>query len=162
MEFFTGVYEHKIDKKGRLFVPKRLQEAIEGNLAEMRFVVTLGLDGCLYLFTKADFREHLAGLRKAAFGTPEYRAVMRGIGALSCEQTLDGQGRLLIPDSLRAKAGLGDAAVVIGAIDHIEIWDAQIYHTQAAPAAEETYLQQAERFLDGAADNPETRGDSFV
>ena len=110
MHLFTGEFEHKVDQKGRVFVPKRLLDSIDGNPSELRFVVTLGLDGCLYLFTREGFREHLAGLKKAAFGKPEYRAVMRGIGALSFEQTLDSQGRLLIPEDLRRRVGPEEAA----------------------------------------------------
>ena len=151
MLLFTGEYDHKVDQKGRVFVPKRLLDSIDGNPAELRFVVTLGLDGCLYLFTREGFREHLAGLKKAAFGKPEYRAVMRGIGALSFEQTLDGQGRLLIPEDLRRRVGLKKAAVIVGAIDHIEIWDDARYRAEAAPEAESTYLNQAVQFLESAA-----------
>jgi MraZ protein len=151
MLLFTGEFEHKVDQKGRVFVPKRLLDSVEGNPAELRFVVTLGLDGCLYLFTREGFREHLAGLRKAAFGKPEFRAVMRGIGALSFEQTLDAQGRLLIPEELRRRVGLKKNAVIVGAIDHIEIWDDERYRAEAAPEAESTYLTQAVQFLEGAA-----------
>jgi transcriptional regulator MraZ len=153
MHLFTGEFDHKIDQKGRIFVPKRLLDSMDCNLAQLRFVITLGLDGCLYLFTRGGFKEHLAGLRKAAFGKSEYRAVMRGIGALSLEQSLDSQGRLLIPEELRRKAGLQQKAVVIGAIDHIEVWDAQRYREEAAPEAEKTYLKEAEQYLDGSADH---------
>jgi len=155
MLLFTGTFEHKVDQKGRLCVPKRLLEGLEANPADVRFVVTLGLDHCLYLFTREGFREHLAGLKKAAFGKPEYRAVMRGIGALSLEQTLDAQGRLLLSEDLRRRIGLKQDAIVIGAIDHIEIWDSERYHAEAAPEAEQTYLQQAEHFLDGAPSTEE-------
>ena len=66
MHLFTGEFEHKVDQKGRVFVPKRLLDSIDGNPSELRFVVTLGLDGCLYLFTREGFREHLAGVSHAS------------------------------------------------------------------------------------------------
>jgi MraZ protein len=74
---------------------------------------------------------------------------MRGIGALSSEQALDSQGRLLLPEDLRKRIGLKDQAVVVGAIDHVEIWEANQYREHAAPEAEATYLEQAESFLQG-------------
>ncbi len=153
MHLFTGEFEHKVDQKGRVFVPKRLLAGMEAeeDVTRVRFVVTLGLDGCLYLFTREGFRDDLAGLKKAAFGKPEFRAVMRGIGALSLEQNLDAQGRLLLPEGLRKRVGIQKHAVVVGAIDHIEIWDASRYEGEAAPEAEQTYLKQAEQFLDGSA-----------
>ena len=152
MQLFTDKFEHKVDQKGRVFVPKRLIAGLgEEEVSKVRFVVTLGLDGCLYLFTREGFRDHLAGLRKAAFGKPEFRAVMRGIGALSLEQNLDAQGRLLLPEELRNRVGISKEAIVLGAIDHIEIWDAERYESEAAPEAEQTYLKQAEQYLDGSA-----------
>jgi MraZ protein len=159
MQLFTGKFEHKVDQKGRVFVPKRLLASMgEAELSSLRFVVTLGLDSCLYLFTREGFREHLAGLKKAAFGKPEYRAVMRGIGALSQEQGLDAQGRLLLPEELRERVGIRKNAIVVGAIEHIEIWDAERFTSEAAPEAEQTYLKQAEQYLDGSAmDDGEAR-----
>jgi len=159
MQLFTGKYEHKVDQKGRVFVPKRLLASMgEADLSNLRFVVTLGLDGCLYLFTREGFREHLTGLKKAAFGKPGKRAVMRGIGALSQEQGLDAQGRLLLPEELRERVGIRKNAIVVGAIEHIEIWDAERFTGEAAPEAEQTYLKQAEQYLDGSAmDDGEAR-----
>jgi MraZ protein len=149
MSFFTGEFEHKVDPKGRLFVPRRILDGVSREEEGGKFIVTLGLDGCLYLFTRTGFEAHLRGMRKAAFGKKEYRAVMRGIGALSSEQALDSQGRLLLPEDLRKRIGLKDQAVVVGAIDHVEIWEANQYREHAAPEAEATYLEQAESFLQG-------------
>lgn len=158
MDLFTGEYERKVDQKGRTPVPKPLLDGMEGNPAQQRFVVSLGLDGCLYLFTREGFKTHLAGLQQAAFGKPEYRAVMRGIGALSLEQTLDSQSRVSIPEELRRRVGLQSNAIIVGAIDHIEIWDAERYRNDAAPEAENTYLTQAVNFLQSAAaDNGDSR-----
>lgn len=149
MSGFLGSYEHKLDAKGRLFVPKRLLEAVADVAERAQFVLTLGLDGCLYLFTRRAFLEHFAALRQAAFGAPEARAVMRGIGAVSSEQALDAQGRILIPDDLRQRVGLGEDVVVVGAIDHVEIWDRTAWRQSAEPGAVRTYLDKAAQVLQG-------------
>jgi len=150
MSFFTGEFEHKVDPKGRLFVPRRILDGVSREEEGGKFIVTLGLDeGCLYLFTRPGFEAHLMGMKKAAFGRKEYRAVMRGIGALSSEQALDSQGRLLLPEDLRNRIDLKERAVVVGAIDHVEIWEFTRYREEASPEAEATYLEQAESFLQG-------------
>ncbi|TAH35024.1 MAG: cell division/cell wall cluster transcriptional repressor MraZ [Planctomycetota bacterium] len=153
MRGFLGTYEHKLDAKGRLFVPRRVLESVADAEERAQFVLTLGLDGCLYLFTRRAFLEHFAQVRQAAFGQPEYRAVMRGLGACSSEQGLDAQGRILIPEDLRQQVGLGEDVVVVGAVDHVEIWDRAQWRQVAGPGAVRTYLDKAEHVLSARPDS---------
>lgn len=153
MSGFLGSYEHRIDPKGRLFLPRRILEGIADPEERSQFVVTLGLDGCLYLFTRRAFFEHFGQVRRAAFGGPERRNVVRGLGASSSEQALDAQGRILIPEELRQRAGLQEEVVVVGAVDHVEIWDRERWRASAGPAAVRTYLEKAERVLDDRPDS---------
>ncbi len=144
---FLGVYEHKLDAKGRVFLPRRLLEAVGDPEERGQFVLMRGLDRCLYLFTRRAFVDYLANVRRGAFGKPEYRGVMRGMGASSSEQSLDSQGRILIPEELRRKVGLADRVVVVGAIDHMEIWALEHWRESASAQAEETYLEHADSCL---------------
>lgn len=153
MSGFLGSYEHKLDAKGRLFIPRRVLEAIPDPQERSQFVLSLGLDGCLYMFTRRAFLEHFAALRQAAFGSAEFRAVMRGLGACSSEQTLDAQGRIMIPEDLRQRVKLGEDAVVVGAIDHVEIWDRTVWRETAEAGAVRTYLDQAAAVLHGRPDS---------
>ena len=97
---FTGEYNHSIDAKGRVIVPSKFRE----QLGE-EFVVTKGLDGCLFVYPKSEWE----GIEEKFRGLPsnaETRRFMRFFfaGAATCE--VDKQGRILIPPNLREHADL--------------------------------------------------------
>lgn len=113
---FMGTYDHSIDAKGRVIVPAKFREPLGDS-----FVVTLGLDGCLFGYPKEewmDFVEQLKGLP----GTKEARKLQRYFmaGAAPCD--VDKQGRILIPSKLREAAGLEKDIVFVGVMSKIEIW----------------------------------------
>jgi MraZ protein len=113
---FMGTYEHGLDAKGRVIVPAKLRE----NLGES-FVVTLGLDGCLFAYPMEQWEGFINQLKELP-GTKEARKLQRYFlaGAATCE--LDKQGRVLIPANLREKAGLTKDIVFVGVLQKIEIW----------------------------------------
>ena len=114
-----GEYEHTIDDKNRLTLPAKFrQEFGEG------IVVTRGLDGCLYAFTRPDWRR----LVEKQLGTldplsREGRVMARHFFSAATETELDKQGRVMIPGALVESAGLGREVVVAGVYDHVEIWN---------------------------------------
>ena len=112
-----GKYPAKMDDKGRLFVPAKLREELgEG------FVIFKGLDGCICVYSKEDwdaFEKKIAGLPVA-----KARKLQRFYSAnYPCEP--DGQGRILIPQSLRDYAGIQKDVVVAGIQRRAEIWDVE-------------------------------------
>lgn len=113
---FMGEYNHTIDQKGRIIVPAKLREDLEDE-----FVITLGLDGCLFAYPKSEWEEFILKLRNLP-GTKEARQLQRYFmaGAASCE--MDKQGRILIPMKLRENAGLEKDVVFIGVLNKVEIW----------------------------------------
>lgn len=113
---FMGTFEHGLDAKGRVIIPAKLRD----NLGES-FVVTFGLDGCLFAYPMEEW-EDFANQLKALPGTKEARKLQRYFlaGAASCE--VDKQGRTLIPANLRDKAGLVKDIVFVGVLQKIEIW----------------------------------------
>lgn len=147
MDLFLGRYEHKLDSKGRVFVPKKILEGIEKQADRERFVLTLGLDPCIYLFTRRGFIDHLRALEGAAFGGTEFRGATRGLGFRSVEQSLDSQGRILLPEELRQRLEMDSEVVVVGVIDRVEIWDRRRWEEQASGEAESVYLEQAARLF---------------
>ncbi len=155
MAFFTGQSEHKLDSKGRLFLPRRIVDAVAEAADRGNFVVTAGPERCLYVFTPSGFAEHYREVQRQARGTNEYSKVMRGMSKLLSEQGLDGQGRMLIPAELRQHAGLERETVVVGVFDHVEIWDAALWAEAAAAEAETAYLDQAADFFNGGAPEPD-------
>ena len=115
---FLGTFDHSLDTKGRVILPARFREQLEGGA-----VVTQGLDGCLTIHTTEEFEELAASMQeKARRGSVERQAV-RAFFAGAAEVELDGQGRISLPQHLRSFAGLRQKVVVIGAHDHIELWD---------------------------------------
>ena len=113
---FMGTYGHSIDAKGRVIVPAKFREVL-GN----SFVVTLGLDGCLFVYPEEEWEDFVKQLKELP-GSKEARKLQRYFmaGAAPCD--VDKQGRVLIPSSLREKVGLDKDVVFVGVMSKIEIW----------------------------------------
>jgi MraZ protein len=116
---FTGEFRHTIDSKGRLIVPSRLREELAGN----RVVLAMWPDGCVAMWSGegwASLEQRLMELRSS---DTRARSVVRGIAASAHQDEVDRQGRISVPQHLRDYAGLVRDVVIVGALDHGEIWD---------------------------------------
>lgn len=113
---FAGKFNHSIDSKGRVIVPSKFREALGDT-----FVVTLGLDGCLYMYSNLEWESFLTSLRELP-ANKDGRKLIRYFmaGAADCE--IDKQGRVLIPAELREKTGMEKDVVFVGVLNKIEIW----------------------------------------
>lgn len=113
-----GEYEHSLDVKGRLIMPARLREDIGE-----KFIVTKGLDGCLFGFSQTEWSNFEEKLKTLPLTNKNARDFVRFFlsGATECE--VDKQGRFLIAANLREYAGLEKEAVIIGIGTRIEIWN---------------------------------------
>ena len=114
---FMGEYSHTIDTKGRLIIPSRFRE----ELGET-FVVTKGLDGCLFVFSDEEWKAFEIKLKSLPLTNKNARQFARFFvaGATPCE--LGKQGRILLPATLREFAGLEKDVVLTGMLNRIEIW----------------------------------------
>ena len=114
---FKGEYNHTVDTKGRLIVPSKFREA----LGEM-FVVTKGLDGCLFVYPNEEWQNIEAKFREIPLTTKDARKFSRFFfaGAADCE--VDKQGRILLPAVLREFAAIQKEVVLVGVLNRIEIW----------------------------------------
>ena len=113
-----GEFEHSLDAKGRLIMPAKLRES----LGE-KFVLTKGLDGCLFAFSIdewTNFEDKLKALPLSNRNSREFTRFFLS-GATECE--IDKQGRFLIPGNLRDVANLIKDCSIIGVGTRIEIWD---------------------------------------
>ena len=119
---FMGEYNHAIDTKGRLIIPSKFRE----ELGE-EFVVTKGLDGCLFVFPNEAWREFEDKLRTLPLTNKSARQFSRFFvaGATPCE--LDKQGRILLPATLREFANLEKDVVLTGMLNRIEIWSKEMW-----------------------------------
>ena len=113
---FMGEYSHTIDTKGRLIVPSKFREQL-GN----EFVVTKGLDGCLFVYPNQEWNSIEEKFRNIPLTTKDARKFSRFFlaGATTCE--VDKQGRILLPAVLRDFAGIDKDAVLVGVGIRIEI-----------------------------------------
>ena len=118
-----GEYAHTIDDKNRLTLPAKFRESFaEGG------VVTRGLDGCLYLYARADWDGLVAGrLAELDPLSEETRLMNRYFFSGAGEAEPDKQGRIMIPPALLEHARLGREVVVAGVYDHLEIWDRAVW-----------------------------------
>jgi MraZ protein len=124
---FTGEYRHAVDAKGRIAVPARFRAQLDGGL-----VVARWLDTCLAVFPMTAWEELSAKVGSLPMTDPNARLLQRQLFAGAFETELDRQGRVLVPQGLRAFAGLEDEAMVLGSREHAEIW---------APARWDTYSE---------------------
>ncbi|WP_459911421.1 division/cell wall cluster transcriptional repressor MraZ [Desulfotomaculum defluvii] len=139
---FMGEFQHNIDSKGRLIVPARFREGLGD-----RFIVTKGLDNCLFVYPQQEWAEVEQKLKSLPFTRADARAFVRFFfsGATECE--IDKQGRILLPNNLREYAKLDKETVVVGVSTRVEIWSKEEwekYNTQAAASFE----QLAENIVD--------------
>ena len=121
-----GEYEHTIDDKNRLTLPARFRQRFAEGI-----VVTRGMDGCLYGYTRADW-QHMVETRLATLDPlrQEGRRMQRFFFSGAAEAELDKQGRLMLPGALIEHAKLGREVVVAGVHDHLEIWDRAAWREQ--------------------------------
>lgn len=116
---FLGEYEHTLDDKGRLAVPARFREA----LGDEAFI-TRGFDRCLMGFPRERWERLAEQVSSFSLGQGDARNLRRLIFSGANPVSLDRQGRILIPQNLRAYAELGDQVVIAGLNTHFEIWSA--------------------------------------
>lgn len=112
-----GEYVHLMDKKGRVNIPARLREELGDN-----FVVTRGMDNCLFIYPAREWAILAAKLRNLPSNKPEVRAFLRLFFSGAAEVELDRQGRVLIPLPLREHASLQKEVIFIGVSNRAELW----------------------------------------
>ena len=119
-----GEYEHSLDAKGRLIMPAKLRT----DMGE-KFIITKGLDGCLFVFSQNEWSNFESKLKELPLTNKNARDFVRFFlsGATECE--IDKQGRFLIPTNLRETASLQKEVVIIGVGTRIEIWNKEKWNS---------------------------------
>ena len=115
---YKGEYNHTIDEKGRIIVPAKLRD----ELGET-FVITKGLDGCLWVFDN----EEWVKVNELPFNIKEARLLSRFMIAGAFDAEPDKQGRVMIPQSLREYADLKRDVVLAGVGRKLELWSKERY-----------------------------------
>lgn len=132
-----GNYSQTMDVKGRMSFPQKFREEIGD-----RFIVTKGIDGCLFVYSLENF-EAICD-RLGAIPMIRGRAIQRNIMSWAIEVEADKQGRILIPQNLREQAGLTKEIIVAGVFDRCEIWDKQRFDEMNSEVDEEELMKALE------------------
>jgi len=140
---FLGEFQHAIDEKGRLIIPARLREGLGP-----RFVMTKGLDQCLFAYPLEEWRGLEEKLKALPFVKAEARAFMRFFFAGAAECEFDRQGRVLIPPALREYAALEREVTILGVSTRVEIWSTPLWqeYSRKAQADYEALAEKLEAF----------------
>lgn len=114
---FMGEFAHNIDRKGRLILPAKFRDELGD-----RVIVNRGLDGCLNVYTVAQWETVYQKIASLPSTNKDARMFQRTFLAKASEVELDSQGRILIPAGLISAAGLEKECLIIGVANHLEIW----------------------------------------
>lgn len=114
---FMGEYNHTIDDKGRLTIPAKIREQLGTN-----FIVTRGLDNCLFIYPKNEWENVISKYRELP-NTKDARNFMRFFLSGATVNEFDKQGRINIANSLIKYANLKKDCVIIGVNERLEVWD---------------------------------------
>ncbi len=118
---FVGTYQHTVDEKGRVVLPKKFRDDLAYGC-----VVTKGQDRCLYVFGNDRWEEEVSRVNQLARTDRRARNFARAFFAGADQQIPDRQGRIQLSQNLRDYAGLSKDVTVVGIADRVEIW-----HTEA-------------------------------
>ncbi len=123
MLLLTGEFEHVIDSKNRVLISNKLRSQIDADKHGSNFYLVLGANGILCLYPERYFEQLAAAVTPANVAPDEAVMFERMSFALASKVELDSQGRLLLTEKLRKRAGLMDNVTLVGVRDHIELWN---------------------------------------
>ena len=124
---FMSEYNLTVDTKGRLIVPSKFREQLGDE-----FVVTKGMDGCLFVYANDDWSAFEQKLTSLPLINKEARKFARFFLAGAAQVEVDKQGRILLPANLRQFAGLEKDVVLVGVGSRIEIWSRENWENMDA------------------------------
>ena len=119
---FYGSYFHTLDEKGRLVIPSKMRDELG-----IKAYILKGYDGALSIYKESEFLKLVEKINSLPFNKKNARAFLRVQLASVCELDIDRHGRALLPVQLLSKYKIGREVVVIGALDHIEVWNKSDY-----------------------------------
>ena len=122
---FLGQYRHSLDNKGRMIVPARFRESLDGTI-----YLTQGFDQNLRVLPEAAFVSIYQRVTEMSSTNPTARQLRRLIFSTAQQVDIDSNGRILIPKYLRDVANLNEEAIVVGVGEALEIWSPEAWETQ--------------------------------
>lgn len=138
---FLGEFAHNLDDKGRITLPSRWRDA----LGE-RVVVTRGIEPCLLVFPETGFESYLKEIATVSLKA-DTRGLSRFFSGKATDDVPDRQGRITVPLALRQFAGLNGEVMLVGAYDHVELWNPARY-AEVNAELEKSVSEMSERIGD--------------
>ena len=123
MLLLTGEYQHVIDGKGRVLISNKLRNQVDADEHGSNFYLVLGANGILCLYPERYFEQIVLAIAPETNPPDETVTFERISFALASKVELDAQGRLLLNEKLRKRAGLKNHITLVGVRDHIELWN---------------------------------------
>ncbi|MHC5075302.1 MAG: division/cell wall cluster transcriptional repressor MraZ, partial [Planctomycetota bacterium] len=143
-------YQHVIDSKSRVLISNKLRNQIDAVEHGSNFYLVLGANGILCLYPERYFEQLIAVASSEKYAPDEAVAFERMSFALASKIELDSQGRLLLNESLKRRAGLKEKVTLMGVRDHIELWNSEVweeYLSKNMPQYQQQMSQARQRLL---------------
>lgn len=135
MSSFKGSYSYSVDNKGRINIPARLRKYVSPE-ANDTFVITRGYEDCLFVYPLDEWNKLEESIRHLSPTNSRHRFFMRALLERAMEMQLDGQFRISIPKELLQFAHIENEVLIIGVLEHIEIWNPGMYEQYLKTQAE--------------------------
>lgn len=145
---FKGSYAYSADSKGRVNIPAKLRKYVSSE-ANDTFIITRGFEQCLFVYPLDEWNKLEESIRQLSPTNAQHRFFMRVLLERATESQLDGQFRISIPKELLQFAGIENEVLIIGVLEHIEIWNPQQYEqylktqAQSYESVAQTVLQKS-------------------
>jgi len=119
MKLFLGEYDHALDDRGRITLPRKIREELDAR----ELVLTRGFDTCIFGFDRASWEREAGKHLETPVTDKEARSLRRYLFSGAQKAEIDKLGRILLPAQLKEYASISRGVAIIGAGDHFEIWD---------------------------------------
>jgi MraZ protein len=126
MSSFKGSFSYSIDNKGRINIPAKLRKYVSPE-ANDTFVITRGFEQCVFIYPLDEWNTLEQSIRQLSTTDPKHRFYMRTLLDKAAESQLDAQARIVIPKDLLDFAKLEADVLIIGVLEHIEVWNPKVY-----------------------------------
>ena len=120
---YGGIYNHQMDEKGRLRIPSKIKVA----LGE-KPVIIRGTSACLFILSAEDMKSFEQHIKTIPYGDSKAQYKIRQLASTMYEIEEDNQGRFLLPQNLRAVAGVDKKVVFVGAFNRLELWSEEAWN----------------------------------